>query len=86
MSKGLAEKPINSKSKGYGNLGPGKPKRFSKAHGNEELEWAEDAQGNEMGREDAQRNEMGQGSPKVMKQAKEAQNSMNTSPMIILGH
>ena len=62
MSKGLAEKPINSKSKGYGNLGPGKPKRFSKAHGNEELEWAEDAQGNEMGR----------GSLEAMEWAKEA--------------
>ena len=76
MSKGLAEKPINSKSKGYGNLGPGKPKRFSKAHGNEELEWAEDAQ----------KDEMGQGCPKAMEWAKEAQSRMNTSPMIILGH
>ena len=36
--------------------------------------------------EDAQMEEIGQGSPKAMEWAKEAQNSMNTSPMIILGH
>ena len=35
---------------------------------------------------DAQKNEMGQGSPKAMEWVKEAQNSMNTSPMITLGH
>ena len=31
-------------------------------------------------------NEMGQGRSEVMEWAKEAQNNMNTSPMIILGH
>ena len=54
VSKGLVEKPINPKSKGYGNTGQGSPKDLAKAHGNDELEWVEDAQGNEMG----------QGSPK----------------------
>ena len=46
--------PISLESKGYGDLGRGSPKDLAKAHGNDELEWAEDAQGNEMG----------QGSPK----------------------
>ena len=50
MSKGLVGMPINPKSKGYGNLGRGSPKELAKAHGNKELEWAEDAQGKEMGR------------------------------------
>ena len=36
--------------------------------------------------EDAQKDEMGQGSPEAMEWAKEAQNNMNTSPMLILGH
>lgn len=36
--------------------------------------------------EDVQNNEMGQGSLKVMKWAKEAQNSMSTSPMIVLDY
>ena len=36
--------------------------------------------------EDTQKAEMDQGCPEAMKWAKEAQNSMNTSPMIILGH
>ena len=67
------EKPINPKSKGYGNTGQGSPKDLAKAHGNDELEWAEDAQGNEMG----------QGNLEAMKQAKEARNNLNTSPMII---
>ena len=49
----MVEKPINSKSKGYGNLGWGSPKDLAKTHGNEGLEWAEDAQ----------RNKMGEGSP-----------------------
>ena len=69
-------KPINPKIKGYGNLGQGSPKDLAKANGNKELEWVEDAQ----------RDEMGQGSPEAMEWAKEAQNSMNTSPMIILGY
>ena len=69
-------KSINPKSKGYGNLGRGSPKDLTKAHGNKELEWAEDSQ----------KDEMGQGSPAAMEWAKEAQNSMNTSPMIILDH
>ena len=43
MSKGLVEKPINPKSKGYGNLDRRSPKDLAKTHGNEELEWAEDA-------------------------------------------
>ena len=46
---GLVGKPINPKSKGYDNLGWGNLKNLAKAHGNERLEWAEDAQGNEMG-------------------------------------
>jgi len=36
--------------------------------------------------EDAQKDEIGQGSPEAKEWAKEAKNSMNTSPMIILGH
>ena len=36
--------------------------------------------------EDAQKNEMGQVSPEAMKWAKEAQNSMSTSSMIMLGY
>ena len=40
---GLVEKPINPKSKGYGNLGEGSPKNLAKPHGNEGLEWASDA-------------------------------------------
>ena len=36
--------------------------------------------------EDAQKDEMGQGSSRAMEWAKEAQNNMNISPMIILGH
>ena len=35
---------------------------------------------------DAQKDEMGQGSPEAMEWVKEAQNSMSTSPMVILGH
>jgi len=70
------EKPINPESKGYGNLGWGSLKDSVKAHGNKELEWAKDTQGDEIG----------QGSPEVMKWAKEAQNSMSTSPMIMLGY
>ena len=42
-------KPINPKTKGYGNLGRGSPKDLANAHGNKELEWAEDTQGKEMG-------------------------------------
>ena len=49
MSKGLVGKPINPKSKEYGNLGRGSPKNLVKAHGSKELEWAEDAQGKETG-------------------------------------
>ena len=48
------EKPVNLESEGYGNLGRENPKELAKAHGNEGLEWAGAAQGNEMG----------QGSPK----------------------
>ena len=44
------EKPISPESKGYGNLGRGNPKDLAKARGNEGLEWARDAQGNETGR------------------------------------
>ena len=76
MSKGLVEKPINPKSKEYGNLGRGSLKDLTKAHGNKELEWAEDVQ----------KGEMGYGSLEALEWAKEAQNNMNTSPMIILGH
>ena len=47
---GLVKRPINPKSKGYGNLGRGSPKDLAKAHGNEGLEWTRDAQGNETGR------------------------------------
>ena len=36
--------------------------------------------------EDAQKDEMGQGSLEAMEWVKEAQNSMNTSLMVILGH
>ena len=43
------EKPRSPKSKGYGNLGRGSPKYLAKAHENEELECARDAQGNEIG-------------------------------------
>ena len=35
---------------------------------------------------DAQEDEMGQESPKAMKWVKEAQNGMNTSPMVVLGY
>ena len=35
---------------------------------------------------DAQKNKMGQMSPKAMKWAKETQNNMSTSPMIVLGY
>ena len=47
--QGLLEKPRSPKSKGYGNLGRGSPKYLAKAHENEELECARDAQGNEIG-------------------------------------
>ena len=73
---GLVENPINPESKGCNNLGRGSPKDLAKAQRNEGLKWVEDAQ----------RNKMGQGSPKGMKRAKEAQNSMSTSPMIVLGY
>ena len=79
------EKPINPESKGYGNLGRGNPKDLAKVHRNEGLEWARDAQGNEMGR-GCPKNKMDQGSSKAMKWAKEAQNSMSTNPMIVLGY
>ena len=36
--------------------------------------------------EDAQKNKMGQESPKAMKWAKEAQNSVSTSPTIVLDY
>ena len=36
--------------------------------------------------EDAQKNKMGQRSSKAMKWAMEAQSSMSTSPMIVLGY
>ena len=42
----------------------------------EEMKWVENAQ----------RNKMGQESPKGMKWAKEAQNNVSTSPMIVLGY
>ena len=45
------EKPINPESEGYGNMSRENQKELAKAHGNEELEWAEDAQGNETGQE-----------------------------------
>ena len=48
------EKPINPESEGYGNLGLENPKELAKAYGNEVLEWAGDAQ----------RNEISQGCPK----------------------
>ena len=80
------EKPINLKSKGYGNLGPGNPKDLAKAHGKEELELAKDAQGNETGWECPKEWKMGQGSSEAMKWVKEAQNNTSTSLMIILGY
>ena len=40
---GFVEKPINPESKVYGNLGWGSPKDLAKTHGNEGLEWVEDA-------------------------------------------
>ena len=69
-------KPINPKSKGYCNLGRESPKDLAKSHENKELEWVEDAQ----------RKEMGRGCLEAMEWAKEAQDSMNTSPMIKMGH
>ena len=36
--------------------------------------------------EDAQKNKMGEGSPKAMKWAKKAQNSISKSPTIVLGY
>ena len=36
--------------------------------------------------EDAQNDEMGKGSLQAMEWVKEAQNTMNTSPMVILSH
>ena len=71
--KGVDGKPINSKSKGYGDLGWRSPKELAKVHGNKELEWAKDAQGKEMGRgrpnggnrpRKPESNGMGQRSPK----------------------
>ena len=83
---------MNPKSKGYGNLGRGSPKDLAKAHwskmgrgcsrkGNglrmpKERKWAEDAQ----------KDEMGQGSLEAIEWVKEAENSMNTSLTVILGH
>ena len=46
----LVGKPINPKSKGYGNFGRGSLKDLVKAIVNEGLEWDGDAWGNEMGR------------------------------------
>ena len=78
-------KPINPKSKGYGNLGRGSPKdlekpmeikNWNRPRMPKERKWAKDAQ----------KDEMGQGSLEAMEWAKEAQDSMNTSPMIKLGH
>ena len=40
---------MNPESKGYGNLGWGSPKDLAKTHENEELEWLNDAQGDETG-------------------------------------
>ena len=42
----------------------------------EEMKWAEDAQ----------RNKIGQGNHKGMKWTKEAQNSVSTRPIIVLGY
>ena len=61
---GLVEKPISPESKEYGNLGWRSPKDLAKVDGNEGLEWAGDARGNEMGQGSFQRDEMDQGSPK----------------------
>ena len=47
---GWVEKPISPESKAYGNLGRRSPKDLAKVHGNEGLEWAGDARGNETGR------------------------------------
>ena len=47
---GLVEKPISPESKEYGNLGWRSPKDLAKVDGNEGLEWAGDARGNETGR------------------------------------
>ena len=67
------EKPISPESKRYGNLGWGSLKNLAKAHGNEGLEWAGDAQRNETsqgcpkeqnGPRELEGDKMGQGSPK----------------------
>ena len=57
-------------------IGSGSLKDLAEAHRNVVMEWAKDAQ----------RNEAGRGSPKWMKWAKEAQNSMRTSPAEVLGN
>ena len=46
---GLVGKPINPKSKGYGNLDWENPKDLAKIHRNERLEWVGDARGNKIG-------------------------------------
>ena len=51
-------------------------KDLVETHGNVVMEWAKDAQ----------RNEAGRGSSKWMKWAKEAQNSMRTSLVDVLGN
>ena len=78
-------KPINPKSKAYDNLGweaqktqqrPVGIKNWNGLRMPKERKWAKDAQ----------KDEMGQGSLEAMEWAKEAQDSMNTSLMIKLGH
>ena len=82
---------MNPKSKGYGNLSRGSPKDLAKAHGSKmgrgcprkgnrlrlpkERKWGENAQ----------KDKIGQGSQEAMEMVKEAQHSMNTSSMVILG-
>ena len=83
---GLVEKPINPESKGYGNLGWRNPKDLAKAHENEGLEWAGDAQKNKMGQGSPQSDGISQGSPKVVKWAKKTQNNVSTSPTIVLSY
>ena len=60
---GVDGKSINLKSKGCDNLDRGSLKDLAKAHGSKELEWAEDAQ----------KDEMSQGSPEAMEWAKKVQ-------------
>ena len=66
-------------------IGRGYPRKGNRPRMPKGRKWAEDAQGKKWA-EDAQNDEMGQGSLEVMEWINEAQNSMNTSPMVIPNH